>query len=236
MYDSIAALASDAVAEIHHSGRQRYLIGITGQPGAGKSTLVEALVSACAAELGPQRVVGLPMDGFHLTNRQLTGAGLRDRKGAPTTFDALGFASALEHLATSTETVTWPAYSRVLHEPVPDAIAVPPEAQLIFVEGNYLLLQSSPWDAIRALLDSVWYVAADLQTIKERLLRRQLDAGRSLAEAEAHVLGSDMENAREIAATEGLASRVVRIGGDDPVLEGLRDPATGRSILPDREP
>jgi pantothenate kinase len=235
MPDSIAALASDAVSELHHSKRPRYLIGITGQPGAGKSTLVEALVKACSTELGPQRVVGLPMDGFHLTNQQLSGIGLRDLKGAPTTFDAHKFAAALEQLVTPTATVTWPAYSRVLHEPIPDAIAVPPSVQLIFVDGNYLLLQSSPWDAIRALLDSVWYVGADLETIKERLLKRQLDAGRSLADAEAHVLGSDMENARQIAATESFADRVVEITQADPMLKGLKDPATGRWILPDQD-
>lgn len=233
MPDSIDALASDAVSKFRHSNQSRYLIGITGQPGAGKSTLTEALVRACAAELGPQRVVGLPMDGFHLTNQQLNGIGLRNLKGAPTTFDAHEFASALKHLATSPATVTWPAYSRVLHEPIPDAISIAPTVQLIFVEGNYLLLQSSPWDAIRALLDSVWYVGADLQIIKERLLKRQLDAGRSPADAEAHVLGSDMENARQIAETEGFADRVVEIAQDDPMLRDLKDPATGRSILPD---
>jgi pantothenate kinase len=175
------------------------------------------------------------MDGFHLTNQELIDAGLGDRKGAPATFDAQRFASALEHLAASTKTVTWPAYSRVLHEPIPDAIAVPQAAQLIFVEGNYLLLQSSPWCKIRPLLDSVWYVVADLQTIRERLLQRQLDAGRPPSEAESHVLSSDMENAREVAETESLADRIVNMRQDDPMLKGLKDPATGRSILPEHD-
>ena len=74
------------------------------------------------------------MDGFHLTNQQLNGIGLRNLKGAPTTFDAHKFASALEQLATATATVTWPAYSRVLHEPIPNAIAIPQTVRLIFVE------------------------------------------------------------------------------------------------------
>jgi len=168
------------------------------------------------------------MDGFHLTNQELLDAGLSDCKGAPATFDAQRFASALEHLAVATETVTWPAYSRVLHEPIPDAIAVPQTAELIFVEGNYLLLQSPPWRKIKVLLGSVWYVAADLQTIRERLLKRQLAAGRSSSEAESHVRDSDMKNARLVAETESFADRIVSISQDDPMLKDLKDPATGR--------
>lgn len=228
MRDSIPALASNAIAELRHSDRQRYLIGVTGQPGAGKSTLVEALVRSCLETLGSGRVFGLPMDGFHLTNQELLDAGLSDCKGAPATFDAQRFASALEHLAVATETVTWPAYSRVLHEPIPDAIAVPQTAELIFVEGNYLLLQSPPWRKIKVLLGSVWYVAADLQTIRERLLKRQLAAGRSSSEAESHVRDSDMKNARLVAETESFADRIVSISQDDPMLKDLKDPATGR--------
>ena len=230
MSDSIATLASNAISELRHSNRQRYLIGITGQPGAGKSTLVEALVRTCSETLGPQRVFGLPMDGFHLTNQELLDAGLSDRKGAPATFDAEKFAAALEDLAAPTKIVTWPAYSRVSHEPIPNAIAVPQTAELIFVEGNYLLLQSPPWSRLKLLLGSVWYVAADPQTIRERLLKRQLDAGRSPSEAEAHVLGSDMKNAHQVAETESFADRIVSISQDDPMLKGLKDPATGRSI------
>jgi pantothenate kinase len=222
MSNSIAALAHDAVSEFRQADRQRYLIGITGQPGAGKSTLLAALVRACSTELGTPRVVGLPMDGFHLTNQQLDGAGLRDRKGAPSTFDAQSFTTALKQLAMPAESVTWPGYSRLLHEPLPGAITVPGTAQLIFIEGNYLLLQCSPWNVIRALLDSVWYVAADL------------DTGRSLAEAERHVIQSDMANARQIAATESFADRIVKIDQRDPLLKGLVDSATGRQILPDR--
>lgn len=233
MHDSIAALASDAIAELHNSDRQRYLIGIAGQPGAGKSTLVEALKRGCSETLGPERVFGLPMDGFHLTNQELRDAGLSDRKGAPATFDAQRFASALESLAVATKTVTWPAYSRVLHEPLPDAIVIPQTAELIFIEGNYLLLKNPSWRKIKVLLDSIWYVDADLQTIRERLLKRQLDAGRSRSQAESHVHDSDMKNARLVAETRGFADRIVSIGHDDPMLIDLKDPATGRSISQD---
>ena len=61
----------------------RAVLGITGPPGVGKSTLAVALVR----QVGEQAAY-LPMDGFHLADVQLDRLGRRDRKGAPDTFDA----------------------------------------------------------------------------------------------------------------------------------------------------
>ena len=57
----------------------RQLLGVTGAPGAGKSTLAERLVAA----LGPAARL-VPMDGFHLAQAELRRLGRADRKGAPT--------------------------------------------------------------------------------------------------------------------------------------------------------
>ena len=62
---------------------ERRILGITGAPGAGKSTVAEQLVTA----LGPNTAVLVPMDGFHLANEVLIDLGRRDRKGAHDTFD-----------------------------------------------------------------------------------------------------------------------------------------------------
>ena len=76
-------LRADALAA---SGR-RSLLGITGAPGAGKSTLAAGLADA----LGADRAVVVPMDGFHLDQRVLDRWARADRKGAPDTFDADGW-------------------------------------------------------------------------------------------------------------------------------------------------
>ena len=57
---------------------QRKILGIAAAPGAGKSTLAEALLKA----LGAQAQV-VPMDGFHLANSELQRLGRAARKGAP---------------------------------------------------------------------------------------------------------------------------------------------------------
>lgn len=234
MPDSVIDLARDAVAGLQRSGDRRCIIGITGPPGAGKSTLVEALIRACKDEFGERRVAGLPMDGFHLTNRQLAAAGLEDRKGAPETFDADSFVSALRHLAEpGIPALAWPKYSRRLHEPVSDAIEISSTERLVFVEGNYLLLQDEPWKSAREIFASVWYVAADIAAIKTRLRQRQLEGGRTAADADQHVLQSDLVNATRVEATKSLADRVVQVSPADPMLSGLQDPATGRPIVLD---
>ncbi len=74
------------------------MLGITGAPGAGKSTLTELLLPRLRDSLGPEAVGHLPMDGFHLADVQLDRLGRRDRKGAPDTFDVDGYVAALRRL------------------------------------------------------------------------------------------------------------------------------------------
>src|SRR4051812_24937944 len=71
---------------------RRTILGITGCPGAGKSTLSASIVGAV-----PSSVV-VPMDGFHLLNEQLVQLGRRDRKGAPDTFDVAGYVAVLDRV------------------------------------------------------------------------------------------------------------------------------------------
>jgi pantothenate kinase len=56
------------------------VLGLTGIPGAGKTTLAVALVERVNAELGGGAAVHLPMDGFHLANATLHRLGRHDRK------------------------------------------------------------------------------------------------------------------------------------------------------------
>ena len=72
----------DRAAELTTSGRK--LLGITGAPGAGKSTIAREIIS----KLGKDRAALAPMDGFHLSNATLIAEGKRDRKGAIDAFDA----------------------------------------------------------------------------------------------------------------------------------------------------
>ena len=61
---------------------QRYVLGIAGVPGSGKSTLGERLAQLMNDQAGPDTAVFIPMDGFHLPNATLDERGHRARKGA----------------------------------------------------------------------------------------------------------------------------------------------------------
>ena len=97
----------------------RRIIGITGAPGAGKSTLAEALAAAL-----PGRAVVVPMDGYHLANVELARLGRASRKGAEDTFDSAGYVGLLRRLRDQQpdETVYAPAFRREIEEPIAGAI------------------------------------------------------------------------------------------------------------------
>jgi pantothenate kinase len=186
-------------------GEPRRIIGISGAPGAGKSTLATFLL-----DLLGDRGAHVPMDGFHLADVELTRQGLLDRKGAPGTFDALGYAAVLRRLRTEAgETVYAPGFDRGLEQPLAGAIAVRPSAQVVVTEGNYLLLDDPSWERVRVCLDEVWHVRCDERARLERLVARHVEFGKTPAEARAWVERVDEPNARRVEASAGRADRVL---------------------------
>ncbi|MET9731152.1 nucleoside/nucleotide kinase family protein [Streptomyces sp. NPDC006458] len=193
------------------AGGGRALLGIAGAPGAGKTTLAEHLVRALDTG-GEPWVAHVPMDGFHLADGELDRLGRRDRKGAPDTFDAAGYAALLRRLrveADGPDTVYAPGFERVLEQPLAGAVPVPPSARLVVTEGNYLLLGTGAWARVRAELDEVWFCELEETERIGRLVARHKEFGKAHEEAVAWVLGTDQHNADLIATTRHRADLVV---------------------------
>jgi len=191
------------------AGGRRAILGITGPPGAGKSTLAGAI----ADDLGDRaRVVG--MDGFHLAQAELVRLGRADRKGALDTFDGAGYVALLRRLRAADEDVVYaPEFRREIEEPVNAAVAVPREVPLVVTEGNYLLVDEGPWAAVRGLLDEAWYVVQDEATRVRLLIARHVAFGKAPDVAREWVLRSDERNAELVATTRPRADALVRIPG-----------------------
>lgn len=202
----IPALYQQRIAQLLNSGK-RCILGLVGAPGAGKSTLAQAL-----ATQWPKAIQVVRMDGFHLANVELARLGRKQRKGAPDTFDAFGFVALLKRLRTQApdEVVYAPSYERTLEEGVAGAIAVQPSTPLIVVEGNYLLLPDSPWNQVQTLLDETWFVDVPQDLRVGRLTQRHQQFGRSAQDAADWVQHTDEPNARRIEAARAKADVMFR--------------------------
>ncbi|NUP60463.1 MAG: nucleoside/nucleotide kinase family protein [Pseudarthrobacter sp.] len=184
----------------------RTILGITGAPGAGKSTFAAWIQQ----QFRPGTAVVVPMDGFHLGNAVIDGTPLRQRKGAIDTFDGGGYLSLLRRLAARDEPVVYaPEFRRAIDEPVAASIAVAADVPLVITEGNYLLAGQEPWKEVRAQLDEVWFVETPPALRLQRLVDRHVSFGMDREAARAWATGPDEANAVLIQATRPAADRVI---------------------------
>ena len=186
------AQLADTIRRKAASQQGRCIAALAGPPGAGKSTLAEAVV----AELGPcARVV--PMDGFHYDDAILIARGQQARKGAPDTFDVAGYRHLLTRLRVEDE-VAIPVFDRSLELSRGSADLVTADHRILVTEGNYLLLNEAPWTDLAAYFDLTVMIDVPEAELVRRLLDRWNFYGKTPAQARAWIDGNDMPNIRRV--------------------------------------
>ena len=189
-----AALAKHLIEQA--SGRDRFIAAIAGPPGSGKSTLSQSLKGQIEG-LGKSCSV-VPMDGFHLDNSVLEERGLLARKGAPETFDAAGFVCLMRRLRAGDADVVVPGFDRERDCTIPEGTLVKQTDRILLVEGNYLLLSSTPWSELHEFFDISVFLNPGLEVLEERLVERWLDHGLDPEAARDRALSNDIPNARHV--------------------------------------
>lgn len=195
-------------ASMLENSPERFILGIVGKPGVGKSTFTDFLREHLSQDL----LAILPMDGFHMSNEELLELGRRDRKGAPDTFDVASFIQTLAAIKESNgEDIKFPIFKRDTEASIPDAGVIPAQAKLVIVEGNYLLHDQSGWEQVGSYLDESWYLQVDDELRMQRLIARHIAFGKSPEDAKDWSEGTDEANARVIDKSESKADFVVTL-------------------------
>lgn len=190
---------------LERSAKGRSLTAIVGPPGSGKSTLAAKL----AAKLNDE-VVGiaavLEQDGYHFDDRVLEQRRMRERKGAPETFDTGGLYHMLHRLKENREEeVAVPVFDRDIEIARAGARIIPRTVRSIIVEGNYLLLDRPGWRDLRALFDVTVMIVVSEAILRQRLTARWEGFNLSPAEVAAKVEGNDLPNGRLVIANSAPA-------------------------------
>jgi hypothetical protein len=202
-YDPLACF----LLKRYHSQQRRLMIAVAGPPGVGKTaftTLLVAVINAEAVRQGAEHEVAIQIqqDGWHYPNSYLTTHTLRrgneeillsQIKGKPETFDTTSAYTCLEKIRRG-KPVSYPVYSRILHNPVPDAGKVASYNQVVVVEGNYLLLQREPWRRFLNLFDLRIFLTAPREALIEGLRQRHQRGGKSTAATDRQIQEVDLPN------------------------------------------
>ena len=197
----------------------RAVLGIAGAPASGKSTVAAQLLADLERQR-PGKAVGVGMDAFHIGHRVLVRRGQTGIKGAPETFDAVGYLHLLRRIRTEAGTVYAPEFDRDIEDSLAHVVEIRPDVGLVVTEGNYLLLDVPPWNGVRDLLDEAWFVHLDDAERQRRMVARHLRHGHDRADAEARTFGNDERNARLVNSAANSPDLWIEQQADSPDPSG----------------
>ena len=171
--------------------KNRYFIALSGPPASGKSTVSEKLVKDLTLKGHNSSI--LQMDGFHYDDQILKQKSLLLKKGAPETFDVMGFLNFLFRLQNENE-VAIPIFDRSLELSRSSAVIISKETRVVIVEGNYILLKTHPWRELHKFFNSTIMISTKHEILEKRLLERWRSYNIPEEEIKQKVFENDLPN------------------------------------------
>ena len=190
---------------------KRSLTALAGPPAAGKSYIANALCRDLN-KYSPDSAVVLPMDGYHLDDALLEKRGIRDRKGAPHTFDIKGLIHILQRISLGDEIdIAVPVFDRSLELSRAAGRLIPRTARHILVEGNYLLLDQPEWRDLAGFFTTTVMITAPRSLLERRLMQRWQNL--SPTQAREKCESNDLPNA-DLVMNSSMSTEFNLITGD----------------------
>ncbi|MGO8701483.1 MAG: hypothetical protein ACLQVY_27680 [Limisphaerales bacterium] len=202
------------VVEIYRAkGKPRVVIGIAGAPGAGKSVVAVLLQNMARQADLPFALESITIDAYHFPNQFLLshfseGKPLKQVKGRFDTYDAKALAGDLKAFSAG-EAVSFPTYSRILHDPVKNGVVVAAKEALLIVEGQWLLFDREGWEDVGPHLDYAIFIDSDPVRAKVPVLKRHMAGGRTWEDASRHYELVDARNSDLVQTTKHKANKVL---------------------------
>ncbi|MBI9049886.1 MAG: hypothetical protein JEZ00_10725 [Anaerolineaceae bacterium] len=208
---------------------RRIVFGIVGPPGSGKTHFASVLCQLINEMLGRDIAIVIGMDGWHFANQLLEekilvrkgqAIPLKAYKGAPESFDGESFTAFVSNVKMR-DNLHFPRYDRNLHEPVSDHGEVTAEHKTILLEGNYLLLNESPWRSVKPKLDGTCFIWSGERLRWHTLMKRHMLGKKTAIQAVHHIFNVDMQNTYRIGkpAVDILLERINT--NDLQIIDGL---------------
>lgn len=191
-----------------NSSVERMLVGIAGRPGSGKTFLANVVTKVIQERSHNDiRVMVMPMDGYHLYREELSRLPNSEyafsRRGAHWTFNPEKLYNDLLRIKAGDE-IRVPSFDHSLKDPKENDIVIPADAQIILVEGNYLLYtKDAAWKKVSELFQFKVFLVCDPIECTERLTLRHMKAWDiSREDAMLRAKGSDFKNGNLIDTTK----------------------------------
>jgi len=192
--------------------KPRLVIGIAGPTGAGKSVVACLFKELAKQAKLPFVLESVTIDAYHYPNSFLLshfseGEPLKRAKGRFDTYDVKALTNDLKAFSAGGN-VSFPIYSRKLHDPVKNGVVIAAKEILLIVEGLWLLYDKAGWETVGPLLDFTYFINSDKERTKAPVIKRHMTGGRTFEDAFRHYELVDGKNSDLVLTTRRRANKL----------------------------